>query len=220
MEKPRFVITIGRQFGSGGRELGRRLADRFGIPYYDKELISEASKESGIDPEYFEKADEKTPSTLIRVLTANLLMGGGGAMRSQNNALAGENIFKFQSDVIREVARAGSCVVVGRCADYILRNEPLCISTFVYASDEDRIERIMRCHGAQSPKEAADMMRRIDKKRAAYYDFYTDKRWGAAVSYDLCIDSSRLGIDRTAELVRGYVEQRIAAASAGGTGDR
>lgn len=209
MEKPRFVITIGRQFGSGGRELGRRLADLFGIPYYDKELIAAASKESGIDPEYFEKADEQIPGTLIRALTANLIMGGGAA-RGQH-ALAGENIFKFQSDVIREVAQSGSCVVVGRCADYILRDEPLCISTFIYASTEDRIERIMRCHGARSPKEAAEMMRRIDKKRAAYYDFYTDKRWGAAISYDLCIDSSILGVEQTAQLLRDYVERRIAA---------
>ena len=213
METPRFVITIGRQFGSGGRELGRRLADLFQIPYYDKELIAEASKESGLDPECFEKADEQAPSTLMHALATSLMMGGG-AMRSQGNALADENIFKFQSDVIHEVARMGSCVIVGRCADYILRNEPLCISTFIYASEADRIARIMRCHGAQSPKEAIDMMRKIDKKRAAYYDFYTDKSWGAATSYDLCIDSSVLGIDRTAELLRSYTEQRIATAAA------
>ena len=192
METPRFVITIGRQFGSGGRELGRRLADLFQIPYYDKELIAEASKESGLDPECFEKADEQAPSTLMHALATSLMMGGG-AMRSQGNALAGENIFKFQS---------------------ILRNEPLCISTFIYASEADRIDRIMRCHGARSPKEAIDMMRRIDKKRAAYYDFYTDKSWGAATSYDLCIDSSVLGIDRTAEILRSYTEQRIATAAA------
>ncbi|MDE5944588.1 MAG: cytidylate kinase-like family protein [Rikenella sp.] len=208
MEKPRFVITIGRQFGSGGRELGRQLADRFGIPYYDKELIATAAKESGLDPEYFEKADERIPGTLIRALTANLMMSGG-AVPSQH-ALAGENIFKFQSDVIREVALAGSCVIVGRCADYILRNEPLCISTFIYASDEDRIDRIMRCHGAKSPKEATEMMRKIDKKRAAYYDFYTDKRWGAATSYDLCVDSSILGVEQTAEMLQDYAERRIA----------
>lgn len=213
METPRFVITIGRQFGSGGRELGRRLADLFQIPYYDKELIAEASRESGLDPECFEKAEERVPSTLMQALTAGLMMGGG-AMRNQNNALAGENIFKFQSDVIREVAGLGSCVIVGRCADYILRNEPLCISTFIYASDADRIERIMRCHGARSPKEATEMMRKIDKKRAAYYDFYTDKQWGVAASYDLCIDSSKLGIDRTAEIIRQYTEQRLSAAPA------
>ncbi len=137
-------------------------------------------------------------------------MMGSGAMRNPGNALAGENIFKFQSDVIREVAAAGSCVIVGRCADYILRDEPLCISTFIYASDDDRIARIMRCHGAQTPKEAIEMMRRTDRKRAAYYDFYTDKRWGAATSYDLCIDSSILGVDQTAELLRDYTARRIA----------
>jgi hypothetical protein len=209
MKNPRFVITIGRQFGSGGREIGRRLADLFAIPYYDKELIATASKESGLDPEYFEKADEKVPSTLMQALSASLMMGSG-AMRNPGNALAGENIFKFQSDVIREVAAAGSCVIVGRCADYILRDEPLCISTFIYASDDDRIARIMRCHGAQTPKEAIEMMRRTDRKRAAYYDFYTDKRWGAATSYDLCIDSSILGVDQTAELLRDYTARRIA----------
>lgn len=211
MENPRFVITIGRQFGSGGRELGRRLADMFAIPYYDKELIAEASKESGIDPEYFEKADEKTPGSLIRALTANLMMSGGAV--GAENALAGENIFKFQSDVIREVAHAGSCVIVGRCADYILRNEPLCIRVFIYASNDDRIDRIMRCHGAKTPKEAMEMMRKTDKKRAGYYNFYTDKCWGAATSYDLCIDSSVLGIEKTAEVIREYVRQRIATAN-------
>lgn len=211
METPRFVITIGRQFGSGGRELGRRLAEMFGIPYYDKELITEAAKESGLDPEYFEKADEQTPGSLIHALAANLMMSGGAV--GAENALAGENIFKFQSDVIREVARAGSCVIVGRCADYILRNEPLCISTFIYASDEDRIERIMRCHGARNQKEAQEMMRKTDKKRAGYYNFYTDKTWGAAPTYNLCIDSSVLGIEKTAELIRSHVEQRILVAT-------
>ncbi|WP_281670628.1 AAA family ATPase [Rikenella microfusus] len=211
METPRFVITIGRQFGSGGRELGRRLADLFGIPYYDKELISEASKESGLDPEYFEKADEQAPGSLIRALTANLMMSGGAV--GAENALAGENIFKFQSDVIREVARTGSCVIVGRCADYILRNEPVCISTFIYASDDDRISRVMRCHGAGTPKEALEMMRKTDKKRAGYYNFYTDRTWGAATTYNLCIDSSVLGIEKTAELLRDYVEERLAAAA-------
>lgn len=211
MEKPRFVITIGRQFGSGGRELGHRLAEMFGIPYYDKELISEASKESGLDPEYFEKADEQAPGSLMHALAASLMMSGGAV--GAENALAGENIFKFQSDVIREVAHAGSCVIVGRCADYILRNEPVCISTFIYASNDDRIGRIMRCHGAKSPKEAQEMMRKTDKKRASYYDFYTDKTWGAATSYDLCIDSSVLGIEKTAEVIRDYVEQRISAAA-------
>lgn len=211
MEKPRFVITIGRQFGSGGRELGHRLAEMFGIPYYDKELISEASKESGLDPEYFEKADEQAPGSLMHALAASLMMSGGAV--GAENALAGENIFKFQSDVIREVAHAGSCVIVGRCADYILRNEPVCISTFIHASDDDRIERIMRSHGAKSPKEAQEMMRKTDKKRASYYDFYTDKTWGAASTYDLCIDSSVLGIEKTAEVIRDYVAQRIAAAT-------
>lgn len=212
MDTPRFVITIGRQFGSGGRELGHKLAEMFDIPYYDKELISAASKESGIDSEYFEKAEEQGPVNLLRALTANLTLYGGSL--GAENALAGENIFKFQSDVIRDVAHAGSCVIVGRCADYILRNEPVCISTFIYASDDDRIARVMRCHGAKSPKEALEMMRKTDRKRAGYYNFYTDRTWGAATTYDICIDSSVLGIERTAELLRHYVEQRIAIATA------
>lgn len=211
MEKPRFVITIGRQFGAGGRELGHRLAEMFDIPYYDKELIAEASKESGLDPEYFEKADEQAPGSLMHALAASLMMSGGAV--GAENALAGENIFKFQSDVIREVAHAESCVIVGRCADYILRNEPLCISMFIYASDDDRIDRIMRCHGAGSLREAQEMMRKTDKKRAGYYNFYTDKAWGAATTYNLCIDSSILGIEKTAEVIRDYVEQRIAEAT-------
>lgn len=207
MEIPRFVITVGRQFGSGGRDLGKRLAELFGIAYYDKQLIAEVAKESGLAIEYIEKADEKVPNTMMRAVAANLAMGG---VFNTGSTLSNENIFKFQSDVIQELVKNQSCVIVGRTADYILRDHPLVISVFVCASDEDRIQRILdKEPDIKTPKEALEMMRKIDKRRAEYYNFYTDRAWGEAGSYDLCIDSSKLGMDRTAEVVRDYVEMRI-----------
>lgn len=210
-----FVINIGRQLGSGGKPIGEIVARRLGVRIYDRSLIDLAARQSGLCPEVFARADEREAkgvfATLVGYLRAPFTGYEGG---NAANVLSNEALFQMQSDAIREVAARESCLFVGRCADYILRNEPLCISTFIYASEADRIARIMRCHGAQSPKEAIDMMRKIDKKRAAYYDFYTDKSWGAATSYDLCIDSSVLGIDRTAELLRNYTEQRIATAAA------
>lgn len=207
METPRFVITIGRQFGSGGRELGRRLADLFQIPYYDKELIAEASKESGLDPECFEKADEQAPSTLMHALATSLMMGGG-AMRSQGNALAGENIFKFQSDVIHEVARMGSCVIVGRCADYILRDHPRSLNIFLTADDPDRVARICGRTGC-TEAEARQTMAHGDARRADYYNYYSMRTWGAAATYDLCANTSVLGIEATAELILRFAARKL-----------
>lgn len=206
METPRFVITIGRQFGAGGRELGQWLAKSYGIAYYDKELIAEVSKESGLAEEFIEKAEEKMPMGWMHALASNLMMGG---VYSAGNGMPTESIFKFQADVIREIAKKQSCVIVGRCADYILRKDPLCISTFICASDAERVKRIVKYHGAKNQKEAMEMMKRIDKKREEYYNFYTDRIWAEAKSYDLCLDSSKLGIERSGELIREYVSRRI-----------
>ena len=184
------IITIGRQFGSGGREIGKRLADLFGIAYYDKELINEASKSSGLSTEYFEKADERAPSALLNSFSINWLTGAGGIWG--DGGLSNEYIFKFQSDVIRHLAETQSCVIVGRCADYILRQYPRCYNVFIHAPLEDRIE----------------LAEKKNKLRASYYNFYTDKGWGVASSYDLSIDSSILGSEETAIFIRDFIQKK------------
>ena len=169
------IITIGRQFGSGGREIGKRLADLFGIAYYDKELINEASKSSGLSTEYFEKADERAPSALLNSFSINWLTGAGGIWG--DGGLSNEYIFKFQSDVIRHLAETQSCVIVGRCADYILRQYPRCYNVFIHAPLEDRIERIISRSQGMTRKEAIELAEKKNKLRASYYNFYTDKGW-------------------------------------------
>ena len=161
------IITIGRQFGSGGREIGKRLADLFGIAYYDKELINEASKSSGLSTEYFEKADERAPSALLNSFSINWLTGAGGIWG--DGGLSNEYIFKFQSDVIRHLAETQSCVIVGRCADYILRQYPRCYNVFIHAPLEDRIERIISRSQGMTRKEAIELAEKKNKLRASYY---------------------------------------------------
>lgn len=200
----KIIITIGRQFGSGGRIVGKKLAEQLGIAYYDKELINLASKESGICGEFFEKADEKTSGSLLKALAMGFSMNN--AIFQSNDYLSNESLFQIQSDVIRKVAAEGSCILVGRCADYILRHDPDCIHVFVSASLEDRIRRTME-YNQLDEKQAGEYIHKADKSRASYYNYYTDKIWGAAESYDLCINSSIYGIDQTVEFIRTFVRR-------------
>ena len=187
----KFIITIGRQYGSGGREIGKRLSQLFNIAYYDKELIKEASKESGLNAEYFEKADEKAPGSLRHMLS-----------------MSWASIFKYQSDVIQRIAQEHSCVIVGRCADYILRDVPNCFNIFIHAPMQNRIERITRTEPIDV-KEALEKAEKINKHRAAYYNFYTDKEWGDSASYHLSIDSSILGSEETAFFIKRFIELKL-----------
>ncbi len=203
MEK--VIVTIGRQLGSGGRTIGKKLAEQMGIAYYDKELINLASKESGICGEFFEKADERNSGSLLKSLAMGFTMNN--AVFQSSDYLSNESLFQIQSDVIRKVAAEGSCVLVGRCADYILREEKNCFSVFISANTEDRIRRTME-YNRTDEREAAEFIRKADKSRASYYNYYTDKVWGAAGSYDLCINSSRYGVERTIAFIRAFVEGR------------
>ena len=195
----KFVITVGRQFGSGGRVIGRRLAEMLGITYYDKELMKEAARESGLCSEFFDRADERAPTTFMHALS----MGFG-----YDGILSNENIFRFQSETIRRVAERESCVIVGRCADYILRDHPLCFSVFVHAPTEVRVATVMQRNGLPE-RQAAELIAKTDKSRAAYYDFYTDKKWGDAASFHFSIDSSLLGMEETAGFIRMLVEKKL-----------
>lgn len=204
----KYVINIGRQLGSGGKDIGEKLAARLGIGFYDKELINLASEESGLCKELFEKADEKASQSLIGgVFGMRFPFVSEGVMPSLN-CLSNDALFKIQSDVIRQLATEKSCLFVGRCADYILREHPRCANIFISASKEDRIQRLCRMH--QIHEDAAEaMLEKADKKRAEYYNYYSFKTWGAAGTYHLCIDSSTLGIDETVEFIEEYVVKKL-----------
>ena len=189
--------------GSGGRIVGTKLAEQLGIAYYDKELINLASKESGICGEFFEKADERNSGSLLKALAMGFTMNS--AIFQNDDYLSNESLFQIQSDVIRKVAAEGSCVLVGRCADYILRDDPDCIRIFVSASWQDRIRRAMEYNQELTEKEAGEFLKKADKSRASYYNYYTDKIWGAAEADDLCINSSFYGIARTIDFVRQLI---------------
>lgn len=203
-----YVINIGRQLGSGGKEIGEKLAARLGIDFYDKELIKLASEESGLCKEFFERADEKASQGIIGGLFGmRFPFISEGAIPS-NNCLSNDALFKVQSDVIRRLAAEKSCVFVGRCADYILREHPRCVNVFISASKEVRLARICQLYRVDEEK-AEEMMEKVDKRRSEYYNYYSYKTWGAAATYHLCIDSSVLGVDETVRFIEEFVVKKL-----------
>ena len=192
------IITIGRQYGSAGHSIGKILADDLGIKYYDKELLERAAKDSGLCQELFENHDEKpTNSFLYSLVMDSYSFGYGSTMMDMP---LNQKVFLAQFDAIKKISQDGPCVIVGRCADYALADWNDCFSIFVHADLDWRINRIASKHG-KTPKEAKDMITKTDKSRASYYNYYTNKKWGAARSYNLCIDSSKLGIDYAIEAI-------------------
>lgn len=205
--KDNLIITIGRQFGSGGREIGKILAEMLNLKYYDKELILEASKASGLCPECFEKVDEKAPNRFLNALSKGWMSGASGIPAV--NEWSDEMIFKVQSDVIRDIATKHSAVIVGRCADYILRDHPGCISVFVHANTDDCVRRIVERNEGVKENEARDLTQKRNKIRAAYYNFYTDKVWGDGASYDLCINTSKISTKEAAEIIADFARRTL-----------
>ena len=203
-----YVINLGRQLGSGGKEIGEKLAKALNIAFFDKELIQLASDESGLCKEFFEKADERTQKTLLGGLFGGRFPFISDGTLPYGSFLNNDSLFKIQSDVIRELAENQSCLFVGRCANYILRDHPRHINIFISASKEARIERLMHLNGI-TQEHAEDMMEKADKKRAAYYNYYSYDTWGAAATYHLCIDSSVMGIDKTVEYILQFVKHKL-----------
>jgi cytidylate kinase len=203
------IITVGRQFGSGGRIIGKELAEAFRIGFYDKELITFAAKESGLCPEVFEKADERASDRLSHAFSLGLSAYPGMYNTPYSDILSGEGLFKIQSDAIRKLAEAESCVIVGRCADYILRDHPGCISFFIHDSLANRIRRIAERQQV-SPEQAKDLIAKADKSRAAYYNYYTNKTWGMSASYNFSVDVSVLGIGETVRFMQCLIEKKQA----------
>ncbi|MEE1414659.1 MAG: cytidylate kinase-like family protein [Prevotellamassilia sp.] len=200
-----FIINIGRSLGSGGRAIGHILAKEFDIAYYDREILNLAAKESGFCPEVFERSDEK--NRFLRTL-GNIIPFFGGGSTYYNNELSNENLFRLQSEAIRKAAADHSCIFIGRCADYVLRDFPRCVNVFITADMTDRISSVVKRNGC-TENEARSIIERGDKERANFYNFYSSGTWGAASTYHLCINSSVLGIDRTAEYIKQFIIDKL-----------
>ncbi|MCI6169661.1 MAG: cytidylate kinase-like family protein [Muribaculaceae bacterium] len=203
-----YVIAIGRQFGCGGREIGQFIAKGLGVAYYDKELLSEAAKSSGVNEDFFEAADERSPRFFSSLWSFNLGYNTG-AYFIGDTPLSDDSIYRAQSEVMTQLADRGPCVIVGRTADYLLRDHCKVVSVFVHSSIEDRVQRIMSRGDAKTEKEAREKAEKKNKLRAEYYNFYTDKKWGDAASYDLSIDASLLGTQATAMFIIDFVKKII-----------
>lgn len=200
------IITIGRQYGSAGHEIGCRLAEELGIKLYDKEMLKRAAKESGLCEELFETHDEKPTNSFLYSLvmdTYSLGFSSGGYADMPIN----HKVFLAQFDAIQKIADEGPCILVGRCADYALENYKNVVNVFIYADLEQRIRRIARLYNLTDAK-AKDIIVKADKKRASYYNYYTNKDWGNAKGYDLCLNSGKLGVDGTVEVIKSYVATR------------
>ncbi len=207
MEK-KFIINLGRELGSGGRDIGVKVAESLGIEFYDKKLIKLAARQSGISDEIFERVDELSQKKRLSTLVSYLRNPFTGNEAIANNVLSAEALFAIQSDVIREIASRGSALFVGRCADYILRDHPLSVNIFITAYRKDRIARIAMLHSVDEC-EAERMIDRCDESRASYYNFYGTGQWGHASSYHLCVNSSLLGLDQTAEYIIDFIRRRL-----------
>lgn len=206
MKEMNTIITIGRQFGSGGREIASIVSEKLGIPMYDKEMLAIAAKDSGICQELFESHDEKPSNSFLYSLVMDTYSIGYSPNTYMDMPL-NHKVFLAQFDAIRKIANEGSCILVGRCADYALESYENCLSVFIHASLDARIRRIARLYDLTDVK-AKDMILKSDKKRTTYYNYYTNKKWGAAESYELCLDSSKLGIQGTADAIMTYIEIR------------
>lgn len=201
-----FVIVIGRQCGSGGRELGRALAERLGVPYYDRRLLQDASKELGIRADLLERNDERRPSRLVAWLSASC----GAVDASYHGKTFSEgDIHRFQGKVIRNLMERGSCVIVGRGADYIGRDLPNLLSVFLHAPVEERLKRMRRNETpGLSDAELQEMMMRTDRRREAYYNDFTGRHWGHADNYHLSIDSSLGDVETLADMIVSMLHRR------------
>lgn len=203
----KYVITIGRTFGSGGRLLGQLLAQRLGIGFYDKKLLVESARKAGYNLDYFEKNDERAPRIMGGVVPFAM---GFYPMSWIGDAVSGsDSIYKAQCEFMHELAGKEACVIVGRSADYVLRDVKNVINIFVHAPADECARRIVDRLDCKSLDEAKVLAERTNKLRANFYNFYTDKRWGAAESYDLTFDSSLIPIEEIADMVIDYVHRRL-----------
>ncbi len=196
------IITISREYGCGGREIGRKLAEKLGLPYYDYEKISNiASRDSGYSEELFENADKKASNSLMYSMS---LIGTGGPYNMPLN----DRLFLIQSGIIRTIADQGPAVIVGRCSDYVLMDYTRCVNIFIFADIETKIKRVMQRKNV-SEKEAAQLALISDKRRATYYNYYSDRRWGKMENYDISVNTSNTDLDSVVDVLKAYVETTL-----------
>ncbi|MGN1134218.1 MAG: AAA family ATPase [Oscillospiraceae bacterium] len=198
------IITISREFGSGGHEIGKKLAQELNIPFYDKELLERAAKNSGICKELFESHDENSSgSFLFSLVMGDYSLDSNGMLNTQMPL--NHQLFLAQFEAIKKIADEGPCVIVGRCADYVLEDYDNVINFFVMADMADKKKRICSRYDIEKNK-VEDFIKKTDKRRANYYNYYTDKKWGTAKNYDLCVNSSKIGIENAVELMKTYID--------------
>lgn len=198
------VITISRESYSGGDELAGKLADALGFKLYDREIITLASQASGIHEDHFDSAEKKPTSSLLYSVVMGM-HSSRGAYVKLDDVLTDDKIYKAQADTIRETAKKGNCIFIGRCSDYILRNKENCVNVFLRADEDDRVARAAKEQNV-SEAEAKKLVSRSDKKRKSYYDYYTNREWGDIRNYDLSVNLSKLSVDAAIEVIKTYVE--------------
>lgn len=203
------IYTIGREFGSKGHDIGRKLAERLNIPYYDNELLARASKESGYCQEIFESCDEKPTSSFLYNLVFDTYSVSGMGTGNFVDMPLNQRVFLAQFDAIKKIAEEGSCVIVGRCADYALADRKDVLSVFIKADEDFKIKNIMEHYPELDEKKAKDMMNKQDKKRASYYNYYTSKRWGDCRSYDLSVNTADLGVEGCVDMIIEYANKKF-----------
>jgi len=197
------VVTVGREFGSGGREIAKRLAEKFGIRFFDRELLTRAAKDSGLCEEVLQNHDEVPTSSFLYNLVMDTYSFGYNSSAYVDMPVS-HRVFLAQFETIKKIAEEGPCVIVGRCADYALADRDDLISLFIAGRADFKINRVMEKYNLTETK-ARDMIMKKDKQRKTYYDYYSSKKWGHVDTYDLSINSSVLGIDGTVELIAQYI---------------
>lgn len=199
------IITIGREYGSGGKEIGMKLAEAYGIKCYDRELLQLAAKESGLCEEIFDNYDEKPTNSFLYSLVMDTYLMGGYSSASFLDMPINHKVFLAQFETIKKIADQGPCIIVGRCADYALAEYKNCVSLFIHAELQWRMERISKLLDISEEK-AKEVIHKTDKRRSSYYNYYSNKKWGDAKSYNFSIDSSILGVDGTVQLIKDFIE--------------
>ena len=206
MMKQKLIITVGRQYGSGGRAIGKKLAEALGISFYNREIIELAAKRSGMSEEAFEKVDETAASSLLYSIATGSYMFGN-YVSPQVDLPLNDKLFIMQSEIIKSIAAKESCVIVGRYADYILKDRTDVINIFIHADKETRKKRAINEYGI-APNKVENYLNKIDKKRNTYYNYYTGEKWGYSTNYDLCLDSSLLGIEGCVHIIENLIKER------------
>lgn len=197
------IITVSREAYCGGDELARLIADKTGFKFYDREIISVASQKSGIHEDHFDSVERKPTNSILYSVVMGMYSSRGAYVKL-DDVLTDDKIYKIQADIIRDMAKNGNCVFVGRCSDYILRDAPNCVNIFLYSNIEDRVKRVMETEKV-TDSEARKLISRTDKKRRSYYNYYTNREWGAFKNYDLSLNLSKITDEQAADLIINYL---------------